>query len=608
MENAGKGIAACPSCHKQYKVPLKLEGKRAACKKCGTNFLLRFQSDTGKPTTSPDSAPQPPPNEGIEERKKPESAGIEATPDAETTLLRLRVSDDRMTASISLAGSPPVPITVEAVKDVLASKGVCFGIAADDEIAHLIGAFSVNSPPLIVAHGELAVEGQPSEIKYYFDTDPMKIGTLKQDGVMDFRDRGEIPQVKKGELLAMKSPGSPGKPGMDVLGTPIPCSKPMDIKLQCGKGVKKSEDGVKAHALLDGEPVLSADGKISVFSKLQIPGDVDFRTGHVKFDGDIHVRGTIQNDFRVEGGRLSAMEILRTDIDITGDVAVAGGIIGATIHGDGNLKARFIHEARLHVLGDVVVEKEVIDSDITTSGTLLMERGKLFNSRISAKMGIMANQIGSEGSKPCSLNVGVDEGVLEKIRTLKHQRTAKKTRQKKLEKAIQKLQTFSVGMHKEISELAQVQDRGSLEQKALKEKVEEMTEPGDSGEVSQIRKRIEEVDAKVRRADARLGKRMDQQDDIQRKIDELGVRIKEIESDIALLEEDMERIGEWSRSEGGSPTVKVVKTIYSNTTIKGPHCAFRLRGNRESCLITEKRVRNPESQELTWEMAVEPLK
>jgi len=100
--------------------------------------------------------------------------------------------------------------------------------------------------------------------------------------------------------------------------------------------------------------------------------------------------------------------------------------------------------------------------------------------------------------------------------------------------------------------------------------IEEMKKTGESGESSQIRKRIEEVDAKVHPADERLGKRMDQQDDVQHKIDDLGVRITEIECDIALLEEDMERIGEWSRSAGGSPMVKVAKTIYSNITIKRP--------------------------------------
>lgn len=320
------------------------------------------------------------------------------------------------------------------------------------------------------------------------------------------------------------------------------------------------------------------------------------------------MRGTIQNDFRVEGGRLSAGEILRTDINITGDIAVTGGIIGAAIHGDGNLKARYIHEARIHVLGDVVVEKEVIDSNITASGAFLMERGKAFNSRISATMGIRTNQIGSEGSKPCTLTVGIDEGAQEKIRTLKTQKSILRTKQKKFEKVISKLQVLSADMHREIAEFAQVQDRGTLEQKALKEKFEEMTKAGDSGDVSHLAQRIEELDAEIRRADERLGKRMDQQDKVQRKIDELEGRLKEIESDIELLAEDMERIDEWSKSAGGSPSVKVGKTIYSNTTITGPHCTIRLRRNRECSLITEKQVRKPDSQELVWEMAVAPLK
>ena len=607
MEDTGKGIATCPSCRAQYEVPLKLQGKRAACKKCGSRFLLQFP-DTSDHLRGPLTEDQSPSTESMEVAENRESSSLKKASDAADGPFLVTISEDQMTASLSLAKPSPESITVEAVKEGLASHGICYGIVSDEEIENLLKRLDSSPLPLIVAQGRKALEGQSSEITYYFDTDPLKIGTLKQDGVMDFRDRGEIPQVRKGELLAMKSSGSPGEPGMNILGAEIPCPKIKDVNLRCGKGVKKPEDGLKAHALLDGEPVLSADGKLSVFPKLQIPGDVDLKTGHVKFDGDIDVRGTIQNDFRVEGGRLSAGEILRTDVNITGDVNVAGGIIGATIHADGSVKARYIHEARIHALGDVVVEKEVIDSDITTSGGLFVKSGKVFNSHISAKMGVAAGQIGSEGSKPCGLMVGVDEGAQEKTSILKNQMHATKTKQKKFEKLIPRLQAFSANMHREIAELAQVQDRGTLEQKSLREKVEEMKKIGNNEEIAELSHRLEELDTKIRGADARLGKRMDQQEAVQNKADQLATRIAEMEPHIALLAEDIERIEEWSQSAGGSPTVEVTKTIYANTNIKGPHCSIRLRGNKEHALFTERQVRKTDSDELVWEMVVKPLR
>lgn len=493
--------------------------------------------------------------------------------------IEITVSEDNLTAFVRGTGDPCSDGTVRKIKELLQSRGICYGMVPDETIEKYLEDLPHQIQPLEVARGEKPMPGQDARIVYYFETDPLKIGTLKHGGIIDYRDRGEIPQVKEGALLARKEPASPGKQGFDVFGTESRPSQAKDIKLRCGKGALKSEDGLRVHATQDGEPTISSDGKISVISKLHIAGDVGLGTGHVHFDGEVDVTGSVQDGFRVLAARLAAGELLRSDITVSGDIMVSGGIIGATIRGDGNLKARYIHQARIHLLGDVVVEKEVIDSDIMTNGAFLLKTGKAFNSRICAKAGIEAQQIGSDESRPCALSVGLDEGARAKIEHLKELKKKRRAKRKKLERVIERLQPLTKEMLKKISEFAQDRDRGT-------------EEPG--------RERND--------PDKRVEKCMVQQERIQTKIEVLEKKVEELKSERNTMDQDIDGIHEWSQSSGGHPFVKVQGTIYAHTIIKAPHTSTELMRNFTRSTIVEKQVTRPDDQREIWKMVAAPLK
>jgi uncharacterized protein (DUF342 family) len=599
MEEKDSHIAVCPTCKSKYRIPPEYEGKKAVCKKCGTSFVLPARStrDQASQTAT-----------GNNESKESAEVGKEGEAAPSPGAVKISISEDHMSAVIDFPKEESSGYTVDQVKQLLAENGIRRGIIPDEEIERYLQDVPEQERHFEIARGENAVDGKDAAIKYFFDTDPLKIGTLKQGGVLDFRDRGELPQVRKDALLAIREPPSPGKPGMDVFGVEIRPPHPKDIKLRYGKGTVKSEDGLTAHAAQDGLPMLSADGKLSVLPRLQISGDVGLETGHVQFDGDVSVGGSIQDGFRVSGGRLSAGEILRADITVTGDIAVTGGIIGATIRGDGNLKARYIHDARIHVLGDVVVQKEVIDSDILANGALLMETGKVFNSRISAKNGIVANQIGSDESKPCSLSVGIDDAARARIESLKAQKTRKREKSRKLEMIAEKLQTISNEMHGEIANLAQIQDKGMLEQKELKADADRLKKEGSEIEASELLSRIAELDVEIRWAEMRLAKRMELQERTLVKADELRKRAQEIVSECTAIKEDIDEVYEWSQSNGGNPAVKVLGTIFSHTSIKGPHTTTELMRSFGQSMVAERQVMRADGRREKWKLVAAPLK
>jgi uncharacterized protein (DUF342 family) len=599
MDEKNGHIAVCPTCRSKYRIPPEYEGKKAVCKKCGTSFILPARS-------IPDQPPKRPPE--TDESPESTAAGREAEATPASGPVRISISEDHMSAFLDFPKGESSVCTADEVKQLLAENGIRHGIIPDEEIERYLQDLPKQERTLEIARGKKAVEGKDAAIKYFFDTDPLKIGTLKQGGVLDFRDRGDLPQIRKGALLAIREPPSPGKPGMDVLGGETRPPHPKDIKLRCGKGVVKSEDGLRAHATQDGLPMLSADGKLSVMPRLQIPKDVGLETGHVQFDGDVSVGGSIQDGFRVSGGRLSAGEILRADITVTGDIVVTGGIIGATIRGDGNLKARFIHDARIHVLGDVVVQKEIIDSDILSNGALLMETGKIFNSRISSKNGIVANQIGSDESKPCSLSIGIDDAARARIESLKAQKSRKKEKSRKLESISEKLRTISNEMHGEIAELAQIQDKGMAEQKELKADADRLKKEGSEIEASELLLRAKELDSEIRWAELRLAKRMDQQEKTLEKAEELKKRAQELVSECTAMKEDINEVYEWSQSDGGNPYVKVHGTIFSHTSIKGPHTTTELMSSFDQSMVTEKQVMRADGRREKWKLVAAPLK
>jgi hypothetical protein len=97
--------------------------------------------------------------------------------------------------------------------------------------AFLNGEFSLGEG-WTIATGTDPIPDTPPQIKYHFDTDPLKIGTLTEDGLMDWKDRGKLPQVKEGDLLAEKIPGPKGKEGMDVYGKKIPIPKAAGATVQ----------------------------------------------------------------------------------------------------------------------------------------------------------------------------------------------------------------------------------------------------------------------------------------------------------------------------------------------------------------------------------------
>ncbi|MFZ7113176.1 MAG: FapA family protein [Desulfatiglandales bacterium] len=505
----------------------------------------------------------------------------------------LRISEDKLTATLVPKGEESSSVTPHDLKAFLASMGIVFGIVDDALIQDYLKITPEDRMPFKIAEGTPPESPERQEIKYYFDTDPLHIGKLGEEDQIDFKDRGPVPQVKEGDLLAEKVPIPAECAGRDVFNEAIPARAKSRAVLRCGKGAVLSDDGTKVFATLQGRPELSAAGKLSVFPELKVLGDVDLKTGHIDFDGDVLVSGTVQSGFRVNAWSLTAGEILQSQIETKGNVLVHGGIMGADIRAGGGVKARHIREARVKALGDVVVEREILDTKVETSGAVITKSGSILSSQIVANGGIQAHQIGSEKSKPCALTVGINARTGNEIKALKEIIASKQAEADDLQQRLKALGANAKTLHQDLATKAQDQDRAIVQQRKLQEKRQELDAGGGKDRAAEIKTALESLALEIAKREKGLEEIFNQQDQIEKEMALLQEKAALHNSEIEAFEQEISDLTARSRSERGTAEIKVSGAVFPYTTIKGPNASLILPEKHENVVIKEVMTRDP---------------
>jgi uncharacterized protein len=599
-----KRPALCPVCGTRYRVPENALHKIAPCLKCGQKFKIVFE-DGPPPGPPPVATKEPPTTDPSPETESQDPNLVEP----ESLGLQLGFSDDRLTARIFPPEPLPDSLTLDALKEYISQKGIVYGIIGDDDITTFFTSPEPKEEGWLIARGTPPQSGKDAKIIYHFDPEAHTVGTVRESGIIDFKDKGEIQQVKEGGLLAEKVPLVKEVPGKDVFGQTILVDKAQDVLLLAGENTKVSEDGLKLFAKTGGRPALIKDGRISVHPELRIEGDVGLETGHIQFNGHINVRGIIQDGFRVKGGRLTAMEINKAEVDIEGDIDIQGGIIGSKIKSSGNIRARYIEASTIRALGDISVRDEVLHGDIEANGLFSMSSpaGKIISSTISARKGLEAAFIGSGASRPCTLNIGVDSQAKELSERIGLEIDRRKNEQEAFRKEIEKLKRESKNYDGQIAHLAQVQDRGTLEQKTLKAQKEALEQKNDLSRLSQVEWEYKNLELKIRAAEESLNQLMEQQDQITETILTREKGIKEQEQAIQGFKEQIEKIKEEAIREDLKPSVKVLQVIHSGTAINGKQASLVLHADLKRVQFTERMATIVDESGQTiplWEIAM----
>lgn len=503
--------------------------------------------------------------------------GLELTISNDGLIAMLRIPKDMDTEAIS----------VDDIKTSLREEDIVYGIVDDALIRGFLNSKVFREKPFKIAEGKAPVKGREGNIAYFFDTDYLKVGAISESGAIDFKNRGEIPYVSEGTILAEISPAVPGKNGKDIFGRDIFVEEVKQVFLKCEHGTALSDDGRKVVATANGQPKLSFGNRLHVLTEIVIKGDVGFETGHVDFEGNVIIKGGVQNDFHVKGANITAEEVFAAHIIAKGDLIVKNGITGATLDVEGNIKAKFINKSTIKAYGNVVAEREIIDCDVQTSGACVVSHGKIVSSHVSAKLGIEAHDIGTEISKPCHLKIGVDDHINHEVGLIDEKINEQKAILKNLEAKMEELVVQDKAVRKTISVLAHVQDRSQLELKDLSKLREQIKETGDPDKIKEVELRIDALTKTVKEADVDINKHFDDQDSIEADMKQLREQTWGCKEQIMGLNSQKKDKADWAEKIATKAYIKTKGPIFSDTVIAGKHCARTLRETMRAVRIHE---------------------
>lgn len=236
-----------------------------------------------------------------------------------------RLKDQFPAGRLQLEGEEVVQalpaLTREDLLAELKRQQVVFGV---DEEAVRQACASTEAGEIVVARGQPPQPGEDGRVECLFSTavaDRVEVGEEER---VDYREMMVRTSAAIGDLLAVKVPPRPGKPGKTVTGKVISPPEPRDVELVAGKGTEVI-DGLRCIAREEGRPQLRqlrGRALIDIIPVLLHQGDVDLSSGNLKFKGGIHITGNVTETMQVAASQ---------DVEIGGDVTQATVNAGGSI-------------------------------------------------------------------------------------------------------------------------------------------------------------------------------------------------------------------------------------------------------------------------------------
>ena len=224
--------------------------------------------------------------------------------------IKRRIADSLKVQELVLAyeeeKTESLDITVEDVEAALKEKGVTFGI---DNLEIEKAVRAADGQPYVIAQGEKPVEGRDGYVELFFDQG-IKISSYDEESMekVDFKEKIVIPSVDEGDLLAVVHPPVPGTPGYSVTGKVLEPQPVYEPSINCKEGCILKDNQVLATE--PGRPL--AEGKhhdtLRVLQVYTHRGDVDLKSGNLRFGGELEIIGNIMEGMTVQNqGNLQVM-------------------------------------------------------------------------------------------------------------------------------------------------------------------------------------------------------------------------------------------------------------------------------------------------------------
>lgn len=262
---------------------------------------------------------------------------------------------------------------------------------------------------MLLAFGEPAQEGKNAWLESLAKSVNDRRPQVDDQGNINFLELGDFPHIEANTLLARRHPPTKGKNGWTITGKVLKAKDGKDFVLKEKDSSVKlvSSDSNLLITTIAGMPVI--EEKSAYVEQILNLDEVGLKTGHIRFDGSVHIKGNVNPGMKVEvtgdikiGGLIEAAWV-----KAKGSIEVNGGIIGRkakesdkeankdketpAAEGEDNkkevkinsalvkagirIKAKFVQEAKLIAGEEIFVAKQVLHSDLN-SGIKIFLPGK----------------------------------------------------------------------------------------------------------------------------------------------------------------------------------------------------------------------------------------
>ncbi len=298
----------------------------------------------------------------------------------------------------------------QELQEELKKLGIVHGILKFPEYSHKV---------MIVARGTPPTPGEDGRIEILVD---LKRGPKQEDKGVDLRELNSIVCVKAGQPVAEKILLSPGKPGVNVYGEPIPPPPSKEAVFKYGKGLQVSENGSLLLATTDGVLVNKA-GRLEVLPVYKLEADIDWDIGNIHFYGKkLVIKGDIRPGFTVETqgdleirGRVENGVTLR----VHGNLNILGPVQGenTVIKCKGNAYLSIVEYAKLIIGGDLIIKDYILHAQCIVGGNLKATEGvgKIVGGEYHVRESVVAQILGSSAYVPTIIKAGYDELLQERL-------------------------------------------------------------------------------------------------------------------------------------------------------------------------------------------------
>lgn len=346
--------------------------------------------------------------------------------------ITVRFDGDRLVATLVVrAGTPAEYVDAQTVAAVCVGRGLLRSPDLDGAIAGITAGFSPSAErdqEFVIARGTPPVHGESGrfeldEALHEILDRARKLRQRARDIEIDpgiredpdaepinHYDRSTLPIVDADKCVGRIIPHTSGVDGTDVTG--------VTIKARHGLPAAVSFDETCISKLGDGRLVarrggllLIDDAPLRISRELDIPGAVDFSTGHVDFTGSVKIQKGVCDRFHVVAGEsIDVGELVEAaTLRAGGDIALARGMTGrdrGSLTAGGSIRARFIDSARVTAGRDIVIARELTNCETVAGGRALSANAAIIGGSITVAREAEFAQVGSDAGTPTALRLG----------------------------------------------------------------------------------------------------------------------------------------------------------------------------------------------------------